>query len=98
LAVNPLGIFSQPARQYQAAGPAEAPVGRLFQNPPGFLRAEGSIHVVRIDQPEAQVGIGQGADAKTSIAQQLAKCGLQSSRRCHGTGTSRSGPSAWSEA
>ncbi len=95
LAASPFGVFGQPARQHQAAGPAETPIGRLLENPPGFLGAEGAIHVGRVDQPQSKVGAWQGCDAQAGIAQQFAERAFEGYRCVHGAGTSRSGPSAW---
>ncbi|MNN52589.1 hypothetical protein D3C81_1672980 [compost metagenome] len=56
LALDPLREVGEVTRHRQATGPAEAPVRRFVQNPPGFFRAERAIHVVAIDQPQLQVG------------------------------------------
>lgn len=58
LALDPLRLFGQVAGHRQAAGPTEAPIGRLVENAAGFFRAEGTVHVVAVDQPQLQVSAG----------------------------------------
>ena len=72
-APHPFGVLGQPARQDQAAGPAEAPVGRFFKNAPGFFGVEGAVHVVGVNQPQFERGAGQGFCAEPSIPEQCAE-------------------------
>jgi len=87
LAAHPLRALGEPARQYQAAGPAEAPVGRLFENAPGFLGVEGALHITGVDQPQCDIGTRQCFGHQAGIAEQFTQGLLQLLRRSHGAGT-----------
>ena len=82
LAGHPFRALGQVTGHGQATGPAEAPVGRVFQNAPGFVAAEGAVHVLVVDQPQFQGAAGQFADDQPRFTDQAAECLLQG-ERCH---------------